>query len=208
MQPSASSARKWSDHMQCIAVRLQKQSQYYVSNQLFKKVSGQMFGANDGVNSPNSKEALGCFKINNVWIQQLNHPKNRSSRCRQRLTTRGNVFIVTPPNVARPTNASESVPGVLFWSYLTQAHSQRWFQWFNASWTGQTTVYDIRELLSLKAPGRETTIIAEDKRSTWICEIDIGLGVVVPHVRLQLLHFQFVDRTWASFWEITTVALP
>ena len=33
------------------------------------------------------------------------------------------------------------------------------------------------------------------------------LGVVVPHVRLQLLHFKVVDRTWTSFWQITTVAL-
>ena len=33
------------------------------------------------------------------------------------------------------------------------------------------------------------------------------LGVLVPHVRLQLLHFQVVVRTWASFWEITTVSL-
>ena len=33
------------------------------------------------------------------------------------------------------------------------------------------------------------------------------LGVVVPHVRLQFLQFEVVVRTWASFWETTTVAL-
>ena len=70
----------WSD--QCIAVRRavrsHKQPQYYVSNQLFKKVSGQIFGTNERGNSPNSKVALVRFKINHVWLQQLNHPKNRS----------------------------------------------------------------------------------------------------------------------------------
>ena len=56
--------------------------------------------------------------------------------------------------------------------------------------------------------GETTELIAgEDKRNTWICDIDLISGLSCPHVRLQLPHFQVVVRTWESFWEITAVAL-
>ena len=52
-----------------------------------------------------------------------------------------------------------------------------------------------------------TKLIAEDKRATWLCEIDMISGSSCPWVRLQMLHCQVIVKTWASFWEITTVAL-
>ena len=48
-------------------------------------------------------------------------------------------------------------------------------------------------------------LITQDKRRTWICEIKMTFVPSCSQMRLQLLHFHTVFKTWPTFQELTSI---
>ena len=51
------------------------------------------------------------------------------------------------------------------------------------------------------------TLIIQDKKCTWLCEIRLRFVPSCSHVRRQLLYFQVVCKTWSIFQELTSIFL-
>ena len=53
--------------------------------------------------------------------------------------------------------------------------------------------------------GKTIKLITEDKKCTWICEIKLTFVPSCSQMRLQLLHFHAVFKTWPTFQELTSI---
>ena len=53
--------------------------------------------------------------------------------------------------------------------------------------------------------GKTIRLITEDKKRTWICKIKLTFVPSCSQMRLQLLHFHIVFKTWPTFQELTSI---